>query len=75
MLSGTSPDVDFALYRDAARSQLVKTWNNVTASVTYRELLDWMNEESPQTGLAYCRVVNNTANEATITTTLTLKEV
>ncbi len=74
-ISGTSPDIDFSLYRDAARTVLVKTWAGITATATYRELLDWLNEESPQDGLAYCRVTNNTPNEATVTTTLTIKEV
>ena len=74
-ISGTSPDIDFSIYRDASRTVLVKTWANVTATTTFRELLDWLNEETPQDGLAYCSVLNNTANEATVTTTLTIKEV
>jgi hypothetical protein len=74
-ISGTSPDIDFSIYRDASRTVLVKTWAGVTATTTFRELLDWLNEETPQTGLAYCSVLNNTANEATLTTTLTIKEV
>jgi len=73
-ISGTSPDIDFSIYRDASRTVLVKTWAGVTATTTFRELLDWLNEETPQDGLAYCSVLNNTANEATVTTTLTIKE-
>ncbi len=74
VLSGTNPDINFSIYRDADRTVLVKTWASVAATSTHRELLDWLNEEDPQSGLAYCRVVNNVADAATVTTTLTIKE-
>lgn len=73
-IEGEDPDIDFSVYRDAGRDVLVKTWANITETSTHRELLDWLNEEDPQSGSAYCRVVNNTANEVTVTTVLTIKE-
>ncbi|MHB8867424.1 MAG: hypothetical protein ACYC6T_07955 [Thermoleophilia bacterium] len=75
VFAGTTPDFTLALYRDAARTVLVKSWANVTASpYTSREFLDWINEAVPQAETLYVRVTNNTANAVTLTTTVTIKE-